>query len=787
MSAKVSGLNSRRSGPSGYRSAAGRSLGYLGTDPFTDGDLTMGSETELQVVVAGSQTEVDLPLSLAELFGVRGDTPRSGSGRYSAVMLAGLSDYLQSNRDEVWESSLVRIPRQYLSERTWRIFLSDLLADKADPLSGQRSDAASFFRQGPPGELLRVPVSYLLKLGLSEALLGAPASVRGPGERWLGNFLNDNTSPETVTFELLAPSRANGLGRVVAGEKGMRLLLTRLIARYANRRFRLHENGQRVDVYLAPTPPVRQRRLAGLIPPALYRELFVNPCLAGWDEGEKKRDYMHLCHKVLLQSRSLAASALRRHLEGDFTRLVDDDLPDLSLANNGIHISIGSRALTAAREAGVVSPGEEKQVGDLTSKFFEHFLPLFTGLLSASPYRFGRPDLRSGQALGFLPHQLDREHLGVLWDEWQGATSCSFDGATSRGGGGVAADAAGIGVTDLRLLDFPVAPLSFDQAPSLDGTPGNDDRLKAELEKRGIFDRRMPLYSLYRLREYQRIGYSGFEARYYSLFEGLERDLAPAVDLQILITALATQLQLTGELSHADIPDTRRVESERRKLLFSAAIGLPVVLIEEKTPNRVLRSILRHCQSARPSRLHPGYTEVRRPDFQLALLAFLRRKGAPLIEMFGLEAMLGDLKQRIEDPGNHSVEGRLVRAILDRSGGYASAALDADSFNLGAERYYRDDLSRHHLTEAFDLLLTELGGWQKGGAQFIDHELFQSILPGAVDARAWLTARRDDLLADRLGEDDLRRLIHLTVLVIDAGARGLPGDFKPAEKALHAF
>ncbi|NDD62736.1 MAG: hypothetical protein EBZ36_01960, partial [Acidobacteria bacterium] len=97
MSAKVSGLNSRRSGPSGYRSAAGRSLGYLGTDPFTDGDLTMGSETELQVVVAGSQTEVDLPLSLAELFGARGDTPRSGSGRYSAVMLAGLSDYLQSN------------------------------------------------------------------------------------------------------------------------------------------------------------------------------------------------------------------------------------------------------------------------------------------------------------------------------------------------------------------------------------------------------------------------------------------------------------------------------------------------------------------------------------------------------------------------------------------------------------------------------------------------------------------------------------------------------------------
>lgn len=749
----------------------------------------MGSETELQAVVIGSRTEVDLPSSLAKHYGI--ETPDTAGAKYLDPKQVEIGDYLQSNQAGVWENSLVRIPRHLLSDRTWRIFLGDLLADKRDPLGGNRQDAKSFIRATEFGEQLRVPVSYLLRLGLTEALADAPGQVREPGLRWLGNFLNDNTSPETVSFQVQRPSRANGLGRVVAREKGARLLLTQLIVRYTNRRYRLFENGQEVQVYLAPNPPVRQRKLAQLIPSDLYRELYVNPCLAGWDEGEKKRDYMHLCHQVLSQSRSTAISVLRRN--GITTGAsIEPHTPDVSLSNNGIHVSIGSRSLTAARQSGIITAGEEKRLGDLTSKFYEHFLPLFTGLLSAAPYRFARRAASAEQLLGFLPHQLTPEHLQVLWAEWSGVLTQPKPGSVIAGGASDCPKDGSFGVTDLRLLDFLVAPLSIDQLPSLDGRPGNDERLKLELEQRGIFHRNMSLYTLYRLREYNRIGYSGFEARYYSLFEDIEADFAPAVDLQILITALATRLQLNGELSHPDIPDTCRVESERRQLLFSTAIGLPWLLVEEGTANMVLRSILRHSRGLRPSRRHPGYVELRRQDFQLALINFLRQRGADLIEMFGLETMMADLEQRIEGGGRNSVEARLYDGITSGRGTKLSDSPDgadgfnAESFNLAAERYYREDLSRRHLATAFDQLITDLCS-HAGSAVTAPLELIRSIVPADSDLREWLIARRRDLLADRLDEKDLQRLIQLTVLAIDGAVDRADGNSSLAERALHAF
>jgi hypothetical protein len=43
------------------------------------------------------------------------------------------------------------------------------------------------------------------------------------------------------------------------------------------------------------------------------------------------------------------------------------------------------------------------------------------------------------------------------------------------------------------------------------------------------------------LREYDIVGFTGFEGRYYSAFEGFSEDLGRAVDLQVLVTALAME------------------------------------------------------------------------------------------------------------------------------------------------------------------------------------------------------------------------------------------------------
>ena len=61
---------------------------------------------------------------------------------------------------------------------------------------------------------------------------------------------------------------------------------------YANREFRLQQYGQTCRMYMAPNPPFRQKQLNELISDQFYRELFLNPCLSGWQKGEVKKEYM---------------------------------------------------------------------------------------------------------------------------------------------------------------------------------------------------------------------------------------------------------------------------------------------------------------------------------------------------------------------------------------------------------------------------------------------------------------------------------------------------------------
>ena len=76
-------------------------------------------------------------------------------------------------------------------------------------------------------------------------------------------------------------------------------------------------------------------------------------------------------------------------------------------------------------------------------------------------------------------------------------------------------------VPDFRLIDYLVALMSTEQSPALDGALDNGERLKNDLDELGVFDRRMSLYLPFKLRQRGVIGFSGFEARHYSLFESL--------------------------------------------------------------------------------------------------------------------------------------------------------------------------------------------------------------------------------------------------------------------------
>jgi hypothetical protein len=136
------------------------------------------------------------------------------------------------------------------------VFRYDLRADKTGPQSGLRNDAGRFCFTQHGEEWLRVPVSYLLKLALADVVSADPPlhpALRRLGERLMGHYLNDNSSPETHSFYVVPLAPESGMGRAIARETSKRFLLTQLLVLYANKRFGLEAAGQRAIVYFVLT------------------------------------------------------------------------------------------------------------------------------------------------------------------------------------------------------------------------------------------------------------------------------------------------------------------------------------------------------------------------------------------------------------------------------------------------------------------------------------------------------------------------------------------------------
>jgi hypothetical protein len=648
-------------------------------------------------------------------------------------------------------------------------------------MRGRRSDAARFFFARGDEEWARVPISYLVKLALADVVGSAPdlpPAIRQTGKRLLRHFSNDNTSPETHSFHVVPAAGGVGLGRALARETAKRFLLTHLLTLYANERFQMAAHGQRAEIYFAPHPPVRQKELNEWVSDAFYRDLFMSPCLSGWDEGEAKQQYMHLCHQVLSRSQLNGVAKLREAGIITSNLVVLPNLSNISLANNGTHVSLGSRRLAGALAdpASGFAAAHEKRLGDLAIKVVEHFLPLFVGTFSAAPYRLDFADFHAERALGFLPHELDYTHLRMLWRRWRKKARLKIFGQPVTPFGPIWLDRAlgrvpglrGDLVPDFRLIDYPVALLSTDQSPALDGALGSEGRLKQDLAALGVFDARMALYLPFRLRQFEAAGFSGFEGRHYSLFEGFEEDLAPAVDLQLLVVALAFKLMALGRVDHAHIPDDPTVESERRQIFFAAAIGIPTVFVRRDTPNAFLRGIVARTRGVRASRRYPGYLRVPIEEYRRSLLRLLREEAADLIEALGLAGALRDLALRLDEPDERSTAARLTRAILAGAGVRSPLHADARAFNLAAERYYRGRLRRRHLAEALGLLEQDLRLLDRAGG----HGTGAAALRAAVGDRApgdVVAAATSAILGARAAPADVARLIHLLLISIHHG------------------
>lgn len=749
--------------------------------PFALNDVSAGAENEYQTAVIGSAAYVDLPLTIRDSNYYKNIIKRTERGDTSPKIADSIRKIIDDDHRRIWEHSWVRFPFAALTPYARRVFESDLLADKSGAKSTQRSDASKFVFTENGEKFLRIPVSYLLKLSLADACcdgMDRSPYIKQAAELAMRSYANDNTSPEIISFRPVPVSKGNGLGRNLARETALRFFLTQLLTMYANNRFQLSAMGQKVILYSAPHPPVRQKELNDIISDSFYRELFINPCLSGWDKGEEKFEYMKLCHRVLSRSQLNAVIKLKEAGVITSNLTVVPNVSNICLANNSTHVSLGSKKLTEA--LGYAGSGftkvDEKYCGDLAIKIIEHFLPLFVGTYSAAPYRLDFWDFHPEKALGFLPHELDFTHLRMIWRRWKKKADLKVFGRPVTPFGPRWLDEIfstvfmlkGDYVADFRLLDYFASFMSTNESPGLDGSLGNGERLREDLAELGIIDKNLSLYFLYRHRSFEAKRFSGFEGRYYSVFERFGDDMGEAVNLQTLLSALAYKYILQGDVIHRQIPDTPTVESERRQIFFCTAIGLPTFFVDADTPNFFMRKILAKTRKTRLSHRYSNYVRVHNLEYRRALIEILREDAADLIELYGMEETIKDLGRRVNEPETFSVSQRLTGDICKEAGVSSPMKLGGKEFNLASERFYRDKLRKLHLEEAMACAEQEVAFYMAKAEKGDDscREVLQSILAG-MNPNSFFESARKNITGEKATAEVLCKLIQLVLVIIE--------------------
>jgi hypothetical protein len=319
-------------------------------------------------------------------------------------------------------------------------------------------------------------------------------------------------------------------------------------------------------------------------------------------------------------------------------------------------------------------------------------------------------------------------------------------------------------VPDFRLVDYLVTLLSTESSPALNGDLGNHERLKEELMEMGVFDSRLSIYLLYRQRILASSGYAGFEGRSYSLFHSLMEDMAEAVDMQNLITALAYKYILEEKVCHRDIPDVPSIESERRQIFFGSAIGIPTFYVRYNTENRFMRKILSFVQFSRKSNRYRGYVRVRNSEYKLALLKVLRQDAAGLIKKLDVSDRLVSLEEKLS--GNATTaQHRIITGVRRQQNHKKDPfSVSADTFNSGMEQYFRGELKQQQIREGLGVLLNDCTTLERQSDN--DFSAILSKVAPDTGAAKYVAGNIEHIVSEKADTKTLENILHLCLAII---------------------
>jgi cell division septum initiation protein DivIVA len=312
-----------------------------------------------------------------------------------------------------------------------------------------------------------------------------------------------------------------------------------------------------------------------------------------------------------------------------------------------------------------------------------------------------------------------------------------------------------------------VAILSTEKSPALNGKLHNSQLLKQDLADLGVFDTKMSLYLFDKLREYDNMGFSGFEGRHYSLFDSFMPDMSQAINLQNLIYLLAFKYIAAGQINHENIPDDPFIESERRQIIFGSAIGIPTFFVHRNTGNTFLKRIIEKTQRVRSSRRYNGYNRIYNIEYRRALLNIIRDDAADIIEMLDMRETILDLECRINEPDNFAASGKLIGGILNQANAKSPMNLPAGTFNLAAEKYYRTVLRKQHIRESFDILREDIIKLDQAVSSVSQEmrNLLHSILREKNPA-SFMEAAQSEVIRGKAEPQTLEKLVHLILAYI---------------------
>ncbi len=203
-------------------------------------------------------------------------------------------------------------------------------------------------------------------------------------------------------------------------------------------------------------------------------------------------------------------------------------------------------------------------------------------------------------------------------------------------------------IPDFRLLDYMTTLMSHPTLPGPERGTRQRPRLKRELASMGVFHESCRPISLQaaRLRDH---GLSGFEGRFYSLFDSLDgghearSDPAAAPErpgLQVILSAASR----APRYGHA------RGRERAAADIFRTAISLPTVLRAPRLGQRLSLDLVSGADRVAAKPPLSGHVRPTCQEYRLALLDFIEREGADLVRNVRSGGAAGRLRARILDP-----------------------------------------------------------------------------------------------------------------------------------------